>query len=643
LDKNSTEVENLELSDIQFDENYKNFSVGVHFKETFMPKQRIQLSKVQMKVTEYDVNMNEVTPSAQPIFVSAKNLRSEKIKDLGIKGLVLVDLSLGELQIEKQKSAVESLREFVFEDQLYVAFMQGGKVSQTYPATDYVLDNYFVEDETPTMLFRSIATKMEEMRSNESEFFSDTPIENKMLIVFSDGHIYNGDKPVDPKHFEYQEILLNETKQAQKLQFCYVNLNEEKEDEFSVENDVEDLFTYVCKQTGGAYLPELDMKAISDEVMVGRKTNKEDFRLNLTNPDDKIYRGDERILKVTCMYDGKVLFSGSKSYSLGSVYKPVIINGGGMGSILIQAVVFTLILLLFIYVILQLILPYIKYRIFKYKYVTKYTGPNMSWGGIQVPETCYYCKTPFEIGDEIVYDYTAQGDILNDILEKKTIQERYSRMIDRAKQKTNIDVEIISGNEESNLGFMGVLEGLDTDEQILVIDIGGGSTEFILGDREGIKFAKSENVGALRMTEKFLAKDPIDTNEFSNMSKFIYSEIKDTIDYIKSKQIKKIVGIGGTITSLSAMNQELEVYSMEKIHNSEVSIKNIKDILQNLKQMTLNDKKTLKGLQPKRADIITAGVEILNIIMENLEIEKIIVSEYDNLEGLMCHKVKKMS
>ena len=215
--------------------------------------------------------------------------------------------------------------------------------------------------------------------------------------------------------------------------------------------------------------------------------------------------------------------------------------------------------------------------------------------------------------------------------------------VDRAKQKTNINVEIISGNEESNLGFMGVLEGLDTDEQILVIDIGGGSTEFIVGDIEGIKFAKSENVGALRMTEKFLAKDPIDTNEFSNMSKFIYSEIKDTIDYIKSKQIKKLVGIGGTITSLSAMNQELEVYSMEKIHNSEVSIKNIKDILQNLKQMTLNDKKTLKGLQPKRADIITAGVEILNKIMENLEIEKIIVSEYDNLEGLMCHKVKKMS
>ncbi|MGL5313404.1 MAG: Ppx/GppA phosphatase family protein, partial [Peptostreptococcaceae bacterium] len=136
---------------------------------------------------------------------------------------------------------------------------------------------------------------------------------------------------------------------------------------------------------------------------------------------------------------------------------------------------------------------------------------------------------------------------------------------------------------------------------------------------------------------------PICEEEFNQMSDFIFNEVKDTLDYINEKGIKKLVGIGGTITSLSAMNQELEVYSMEKIHNSEVTSKNIKQILQNLKKMTLNDKKTLKGLQPKRADIITAGVEILNIIMEKLEIEKIIVSEYDNLEGLMCQKSKKMS
>ena len=91
------------------------------------------------------------------------------------------------------------------------------------------------------------------------------------------------------------------------------------------------------------------------------------------------------------------------------------------------------------------------------------------------------------------------------------------------------------------------------------------------------------------------------------------------------------------------MNQQLEVYSMEKVHNSEVTKKDIEKILQNLKKMTLNDKKTIKGLQPKRADIITAGVTILNIIMEKLEFEKIMISEYDNLEGLICQNSKKMS
>jgi len=217
------------------------------------------------------------------------------------------------------------------------------------------------------------------------------------------------------------------------------------------------------------------------------------------------------------------------------------------------------------------------------------------------------------------------------------------KFVELAKQETGIYVDIISGEEESNLGFRGVLEGLENNDNILVIDIGGGSTEFIIGDRDGIKFAKSENVGALRMTEKFLKADPINEDEFEEMSIFIESEINETLNYIKEKGIKNLVGIGGTITSLCAMNQELEVYSMEKIHNSKVCKKDVELILQSLKNMTLSDKKHLKGLQPKRADIITAGVKILDIVMEKLEIENITVSEYDNLEGLMCQKSKKMS
>ena len=217
--------------------------------------------------------------------------------------------------------------------------------------------------------------------------------------------------------------------------------------------------------------------------------------------------------------------------------------------------------------------------------------------------------------------------------------------VNRAKELTNIDVKIICGEEESNLGFMGVLEGAGGDKSnyILVLDIGGGSTEFIVGNEDGIKFCKSENVGALRMTEKFITTDPISDEEFNKMSDFIEKTISSTLDKIKGMHVSKLVGIGGAITSLSDMNQQLEVYSMEKVHNSVVTKKDLEKILQNLKKMTLSDKKTIKGLQPKRADIITDGVKILHIVMEKLEIEKIMISEYDNLEGLICQNSKKMS
>ena len=208
--------------------------------------------------------------------------------------------------------------------------------------------------------------------------------------------------------------------------------------------------------------------------------------------------------------------------------------------------------------------------------------------------------------------------------------------VNRAKIDIGIDIEIISGKKESLLGFRGVLKGIKEKENILVIDIGGGSTEFILGSYDKILFARSENIGALRMTEKFIQNDPVKKEELLEMEVFTKKIIKDIKDYLKDKKIDKVVGIGGTMTSISAMNQELEVYSMDKVHNSKVELKDIDNILQKLIYMTLNDKKTLKGLQAKRADIITAGVKILEIIVKELEIDQITISEYDNLEGLVC-------
>lgn len=212
--------------------------------------------------------------------------------------------------------------------------------------------------------------------------------------------------------------------------------------------------------------------------------------------------------------------------------------------------------------------------------------------------------------------------------------------VSKAAERSGIAVEIISGAAEADMGFVGVLQGLDRkDENILVVDIGGGSTEFIVGNKDGIKFIKSENVGALRMTEKFLRRDPVDTLEYGLMENYVSGEIDDTIDKVCKLNIKKVVGIGGTITSVAAMLQEMEHYDMEKIHSSVIMYSEISQLLGSLKNMNLSEKRMIKGLQPQRADIITAGVGILEIILRMICFDRMAVSEYDNLEGLIAKKM----
>ena len=211
--------------------------------------------------------------------------------------------------------------------------------------------------------------------------------------------------------------------------------------------------------------------------------------------------------------------------------------------------------------------------------------------------------------------------------------------IDRAKKEVGVNVDIISGSDEASLGFYGVTADLKEESQILILDIGGGSTEFILGDKiGGIIFSKSENIGSVRLTEKFVKSDPIDQIEIENMDAYIEAVTNDTISILKTYPITKLIGIGGTATTISAMVQQLDVYDMEKVHQSLVMYEEVEAILKELKYKTLEEKLMIKGLQPQRADVITAGVNILKNLMNHLEMKEIVISEYDNLEGLVFTK-----
>ncbi|MCG8541337.1 MAG: Ppx/GppA family phosphatase [Clostridia bacterium] len=218
--------------------------------------------------------------------------------------------------------------------------------------------------------------------------------------------------------------------------------------------------------------------------------------------------------------------------------------------------------------------------------------------------------------------------------------ENRSEFLERVRNELNIDIEVISGKKEAELGFMGVVRGIDKKlEELLVIDIGGGSTEFILGDNAGIKYLKSIDIGAVRMTDKHIFTDPATDFEMYNLNDDINTMIGEVIEDIKKFEIKEVAGIGGTVTSLGSIAQGLEVYDRNKVHNYELSIEQINGMVNRFKNLNNTDRKRIKGLQPKRADIILAGSKILYGILTALDIKKIRISEYDNLEGYVYSEV----
>ncbi len=215
--------------------------------------------------------------------------------------------------------------------------------------------------------------------------------------------------------------------------------------------------------------------------------------------------------------------------------------------------------------------------------------------------------------------------------------------ITRVKEELGMEIDVISGEKEAELGFAGVIYGnMSKSQDILVIDIGGGSTEFIIGVGNEIKYRTSIDVGAVRMTDKHISTDPISDDEFNNLAQDIEKILRDVIVKIKEYNIEEVFGIGGTVTTLAAIDQNLDMYDRNKVHNYKLKTYEIEDMIDRFKSLNNDARKKIKGLQPKRADIILAGSIILYEILKALGVEQIIISDYDNLEGYIFSEKKDM-
>ena len=180
---------------------------------------------------------------------------------------------------------------------------------------------------------------------------------------------------------------------------------------------------------------------------------------------------------------------------------------------------------------------------------------------------------------------------------------------------------VLSGAEEARLGYLGATRGLGGVDDGVVVDIGGGSTEFIW-HRAGEVQCRSVNAGAVRMTEGGYGRGEI------------RALIQETVLSVRRDGYEEVVGVGGTVTTLAAMARQLRRYDPDQVHGYRLGRDAIDRMDTTLHAMSPAERQQLPGLQPERADIIPAGVRILSRVLHGLEADSVVVSEADILYGL---------
>ena len=370
-DKSHREDHNVNILDVEFEPDYKYFYANAQLNDSIVSAIIRGDSTIRFEAREFAGN-HLATSNTQPRLIEIKNIKLQEIRNLDLNILVLVDLTLDPEQIAAQRLAVKNMKALFSLSNMHVAFMKNRTVSETMNATDYVLDNYFKPDPGEKYLYRSILCKLDELVGRKSRYFPEvkqdtitrylTP-RQEVLVVLSDGKVYEHDMPIDPEHYALQRAITQYADSIRRLPLFYVSLgSDEREAGLSEEpaegldNEAENLMTL-------------------SEMRTALQANQQSDSLIATD-----------------------VFP----YSVGSIYSPVIVHGATTFQIILRGGIFGVLIILLLYLVFQLVIPAIRYWLFKRKYVTRYTRKNMTYNGILVEQSCYFCKAPFEEGDEIV-------------------------------------------------------------------------------------------------------------------------------------------------------------------------------------------------------------------------------------------------
>ena len=202
------------------------------------------------------------------------------------------------------------------------------------------------------------------------------------------------------------------------------------------------------------------------------------------------------------------------------------------------------------------------------------------------------------------------------------------------KERLGVVPDVISGEIEARLSFYGALSRVTPEgEPVLIMDIGGGSTELITGSAAGtLHSAISLDVGSVRVTERFLKQNPVTDDDLAGAAEYVDDLLAGSgVDF---SSIGTWIGVAGTVTTLAGVYLELEHYDRERVHGAVIPLPAIAELLHRLARMTVAEIRALPSMHPGRADVITGGALIEARVAARLNVQDLIVSESDILDGI---------
>ncbi|MEU7524766.1 Ppx/GppA phosphatase family protein [Saccharothrix sp. NPDC042600] len=205
-----------------------------------------------------------------------------------------------------------------------------------------------------------------------------------------------------------------------------------------------------------------------------------------------------------------------------------------------------------------------------------------------------------------------------------------------------VEAEVISGDEEARLSFTGAVADLEpADGPFLVADVGGGSTELVLGSWDGVRgdveAARSVDIGCVRLTERCLPDDPPTEAQVEQAVAVASEVLAEAFAAVPTAKANTWIGVAGTVTTLVALAKELPVYDSEEIHLARLSIDRIREVTARLLTMTHDERAALGPMHPGRVDVINGGALVVRTLAEHLAsqgITELVASEHDILDGI---------